>query len=241
MNATKAGLLIVLVLGNLAFVAGWIWAVRRHRLRDRPTVGDVAIGFVTDFFDTLGIGSYAPTTALYKFRGRPADELIPGTLNVGHNAAAFLETLLFVTAVTVQPLLLACMIASATARGVAGGRGGEPVAAPHDPAVHGCGAAHRGILFRAQKPRRVSARRRRHGPCRLALWGCRRGQLFPRRPDVHWHRQLRPEHDPAGAAWHASDCRLPDHDGQRWHPAAGGEPGVLQVRTLRQRARHSAS
>jgi uncharacterized membrane protein YfcA len=115
MNATKAGLLIVLVVGNIAFVAGWIWAVKRHRLRERPTVGDVAIGFVTDFLDTLGIGSYAPTTALYKFRGRPADELIPGTLNVGHNAAAFLETLLFVTAVTVQPLLLACMIASATA------------------------------------------------------------------------------------------------------------------------------
>ena len=63
-------------------------------------MADSAIGFVTDFLDTLGIGSFAPTTALYKFRGRPADELIPGTLNVGHNAAAFLETVLFVTAVT---------------------------------------------------------------------------------------------------------------------------------------------
>src|SRR5436190_17156350 len=51
-----------------------------------------AIGVVTDFLDTLGIGSFAPTTALFKFRGRPADELIPGTLNVGHNASAFLET-----------------------------------------------------------------------------------------------------------------------------------------------------
>jgi uncharacterized membrane protein YfcA len=115
MNSTKAALLTVLVLGNIAFVIGWIWAARRQRLRERPTPGDIAIGFVTDFFDTLGIGSYAPTTALYKFRGSPADELIPGTLNVGHNAAAFLETLLFVTAVTVEPVLLLCMIASATA------------------------------------------------------------------------------------------------------------------------------
>jgi uncharacterized membrane protein YfcA len=70
---------------------------------------------VTDFLDTLGIGSFAPTTALFKFRGKPADELIPGTLNVGHNASAFLETVLFVTTVAVDPLLLGCMVASATA------------------------------------------------------------------------------------------------------------------------------
>jgi len=122
MNATKAGLLIALVLGNIAFVIGWIWAAKRQRLRQRPSSGDIAIGFVTDFFDTLGIGSYAPTTALYKFRGSPADELIPGTLNVGHNAAAFVETLLFVTAVTVEPLLLLCMIVSATAGAWLGAR-----------------------------------------------------------------------------------------------------------------------
>jgi uncharacterized membrane protein YfcA len=115
MNATKVGLLTVLVLVNIAFVIGWIWAARHYRLRERPGPADIAIGVVTDFLDTLGIGSYAPTTALFKFRGKPADELIPGTLNVGHNASAFLETVLFVTTVSVQPLLLACMVASATA------------------------------------------------------------------------------------------------------------------------------
>jgi uncharacterized membrane protein YfcA len=115
MNATKVGLLTVLVLVNIAFVIGWIWAARHYRLRERPGPADIAIGVVTDFLDTLGIGSYAPTTALFKFRGKPADELIPGTLNVGHNASAFLETVLFVTTVSVQPVLLACMVASATA------------------------------------------------------------------------------------------------------------------------------
>src|SRR3984893_16463682 len=115
MHATKIGLLTVLVLVNIAFVIGWIWAARRYRLRERPGPADIAIGVVTDFLDTLGIGSYAPTTALFKFRGKPADELIPGTLNVGHNASAFLETVLFVTTVSVEPLLLACMVASATA------------------------------------------------------------------------------------------------------------------------------
>ncbi len=115
MNATKVGLLSALVLVNIAFVIGWVWAARHYRLRERPTLGDIAIGVVTDFLDTLGIGSFAPTTALFKFRGAPADELIPGTLNVGHNSSAFLETVLFVTAVTVEPVLLASMVASAAA------------------------------------------------------------------------------------------------------------------------------
>ncbi len=114
MNVTKTVLLIALVLINVLFVFGWIWAVRRHRLTGRPTLGDVAIGLFTDFLDTLGIGSFAPTTALFKFRRRPADELIPGTLNVGHNSSAFLSTILYVTAVTVDPTLLACAIGSAT-------------------------------------------------------------------------------------------------------------------------------
>jgi uncharacterized membrane protein YfcA len=103
------------VLVNIAFVIGWVWAARRQRLSERPGLADIAIGVVTDFLDTLGIGSFAPTTALFKFRGAPADELIPGTLNVGHNSSAFLETVLFVTAVAVEPVLLACMVGSAAA------------------------------------------------------------------------------------------------------------------------------
>jgi uncharacterized membrane protein YfcA len=114
MSPTKAGLFAALVLANIAFVIGWVRAVRRYRPRDRATLGDVAIGVVTNFLDTLGIGSFAPTTALFKFRGRPADELIPGTLNAGTTASAFLETVLFVTAVDVDPVLLGCMVASAT-------------------------------------------------------------------------------------------------------------------------------
>jgi uncharacterized membrane protein YfcA len=112
--STKTVLLSLVALINVVFIFGWLWAVRRHRLTGRPTPGDVAIGACTDFLDTLGIGSFAPTTALFKFRGRPADELIPGTLNVGHNASACLETMLYVTAVSVQPALLACTIGSAT-------------------------------------------------------------------------------------------------------------------------------
>jgi uncharacterized membrane protein YfcA len=114
MSWPTIALLSVLVVVNLAFLFGWLRARATHPRRDPPTAGDVAIGFVTDFFDALGIGSFAPTTALFKLRGRPADELIPGTLNVGHNAAAFVETAIFVTSVAVDPILLTAMVGSAT-------------------------------------------------------------------------------------------------------------------------------
>src|ERR1700743_1944502 len=110
MNPAKLVLLAALGVVNVAFVLAWIRYARRMRVRPVPTAGDIAIGFGTDFLDALGIGSFAPTTALFKFRGSPPDELIPGTLNVGHNAAAFVETAVFVTAVAVEPVLLAAMV-----------------------------------------------------------------------------------------------------------------------------------
>jgi uncharacterized membrane protein YfcA len=115
MSFAKLGLLGALVIVNVAFVLAWVRYARHHEAtRGAPGIADIAIGFITDFLDALGIGSFAPTTALFKFRGVPKDELIPGTLNVGHNAAAFLETALLVTAVAVEPLLLIAMVASGT-------------------------------------------------------------------------------------------------------------------------------
>jgi uncharacterized membrane protein YfcA len=115
MPGARVLLYAALVLVNIAFIATWIATAKRRRLRGRPSVSDVAIGFVTCFLDTLGIGSYAQITALFKLRGDPADELIPGTLNVGNSLPVFFSTLLFVVAVTVDPVLLACMVASAGA------------------------------------------------------------------------------------------------------------------------------
>ncbi len=114
MNPAKLVLLAALGVVNVAFVLAWIRYARRMSVRPTPTAGDIAIGFGTDFLDALGIGSFAPTTALFKFRGSPPDELIPGTLNVGHNAAAFVETAVLVTAVAVEPVLLIAMVGSAT-------------------------------------------------------------------------------------------------------------------------------
>src|SRR3979490_2251274 len=112
MPGARVLLYVALVLVNVAAVAVWIRTVKRRRLHERPSAADVAIGFVTNFLDTLGIGSYAQITALFKLRGRPADELIPGTLNVGSAVPAFLGTFMFVIAVTVDPMLATCMLAS---------------------------------------------------------------------------------------------------------------------------------
>jgi len=55
-SAMKTGVLLALFLVNIAFVIGWIWAVRRYHLSGRPGVPDIAIGCLTSFLDTLGIG-----------------------------------------------------------------------------------------------------------------------------------------------------------------------------------------
>jgi uncharacterized membrane protein YfcA len=75
-----------------------------------PRPFDLAVGFVTNFFDTLGIGNFAPTTAALKFTRRIADEDIPGTLNVGHALPVLTEALIFIAAIVVDPRLLIAMI-----------------------------------------------------------------------------------------------------------------------------------
>jgi len=100
---------------EVAVLISWAIAMRRRRWPIRPSSGDVAIGCVTSFLDTLGIGNYAQITALFKLRKHPPDELIPGTLNVGNAVAIFLSAMLFIKAVQVEPTLLMAMIISAGA------------------------------------------------------------------------------------------------------------------------------
>jgi uncharacterized membrane protein YfcA len=115
MLTARVVLYTVLVVVNVAAIIVWITIARRRRLRERASWADGIIGAVTNFLDTFGIGSYAQITALFKLRGRPADELIPGTLNVGSTVPAFLGSLLFFGAIAVEPVLLASMVISAGA------------------------------------------------------------------------------------------------------------------------------
>ncbi len=100
---------------EIAVVAAWVAATRRHHWPTRPCAGDLAIGGATSFLDTLGIGNYAQITALFKLRGNPPDELIPGTLNVGNAIGILFSSTLFITAVQVEPALLLAMVLSAGA------------------------------------------------------------------------------------------------------------------------------
>jgi uncharacterized membrane protein YfcA len=117
MNGVQLVLLGLLVATAGLFLVLWVRSAARHAGRRRPTAVEFAIGAVTDFFDALGIGSFATTTSSYRLLRLVPDELIPGTLNVGHGPAAIAEALIFVAAVTVDPLLLAAMTGAAAVGG----------------------------------------------------------------------------------------------------------------------------
>jgi uncharacterized membrane protein YfcA len=78
-----------------------------------PTPLQTAIGFVTAFFDTLGIGSFATTTTVYKLRNIVPVKLIPGTLNVGHTLPTIVQAFIYTSVVPVEPKTLVLMIAAA--------------------------------------------------------------------------------------------------------------------------------
>ena len=115
MNAAQLAFYVAIGLAGAAFIIGGLRAARRSSTVRWPSPIELVIGLVTDFFDTLGIGSFAPTTAIYKLRRLVPDELIPGTLNVGHTPSAVAEALIFVTAIVVDPLLLVTMVGAAAA------------------------------------------------------------------------------------------------------------------------------
>ena len=72
----------------------------------------LGLGFGANFLDTLGVGSFATTTAAFKIGKLVDDRDIPGTLNVGHSIPTILEALLYITVIKVELPTLASMIAA---------------------------------------------------------------------------------------------------------------------------------
>jgi uncharacterized membrane protein YfcA len=101
-----AGLAAMLVIYAMALLRGGFVV---------PTALQTGIGFVTAFFDTLGIGSFATTTAVYKLRDMVPVKLIPGTLNVGHTLPTIAQAFIYTQIVPVEPTTLALMIVAAMA------------------------------------------------------------------------------------------------------------------------------
>ena len=114
MNLAQIFFYVALGAASIAFIVGALRAAPRTPDRRWPRPAEIVVGFVTAFFDTLGIGSFAPTTAIFKLRRMVPDERIPGTLNVGLATAAVAEAVIFVGAIEVEPRLLISMILSAT-------------------------------------------------------------------------------------------------------------------------------
>ena len=80
-----------------------------------PSLLQIAIGAGTNFFDTLGIGSFATTTALFRVRRLVSDRIIPGTLNVGHTLPTVVQTWIYTKIIPVDVLTLFAMILAAVA------------------------------------------------------------------------------------------------------------------------------
>lgn len=118
-------LIIPIGLAILVYLAALI---RTALARDaRPNLEALALGAVVNFFDALGIGSFAPTTAWLKFRKLVPDRLIPPTMVVGLTPPAMVESIVFLIllGVRVDPVLLfGCAIAT-----MLGGIVGAPLVA----------------------------------------------------------------------------------------------------------------
>ena len=99
-------ILVPIVVASLAFMAYLIRATVIARAV--PRVEAVILSLIVNFFDTLGIGSFAPTTAWLKFRKLVPDRLIPPTMLVGLGPPTLAESIIFLLllGVKVDPILL---------------------------------------------------------------------------------------------------------------------------------------
>ncbi|MFT3728057.1 MAG: permease [Terricaulis sp.] len=111
----------------LTYIAGAFSAVLVQTAAERkqlmPNVEAIGLGAVTNFFDTLGIGSFAPSMAWLKLRKMAPDSYFPAILNAGHALPTVAEALVFIALVQVDPALLVGCIFSA----ILGSWVGEPI------------------------------------------------------------------------------------------------------------------
>lgn len=122
-------MLLILLVGGLGIGALGLFvgivreALKTDQLAPKPEA--LALGAVTNFFDTLGIGSFAPTIAWFRFRKMVPDKLMPLTMFIGYTIPAILQGIIFLTLINVDPILLfGCIVAI-----VVGGYLGVPIAA----------------------------------------------------------------------------------------------------------------
>lgn len=82
-------------------------------LKSSRTVKNALIGFVANFFDTWGIGSFAPSIFGYKTLKSCPDDLMPGSLNIGDSFPVVIEAILFLNFVDIDSVTLITMVIAA--------------------------------------------------------------------------------------------------------------------------------
>ncbi len=112
MKRMKTALFIALAIVAGSFAVFWFLEVRKRQVFKGATPGpvDILIGFGTNFLDTLGVGSYATTSSLFKLLRLVPDEQIPGTMNAGHAMPTVCEAIIYITLVQVDMVTLFAMI-----------------------------------------------------------------------------------------------------------------------------------
>lgn len=114
-------LLVVFALYFLGvFMKDYIYKVKNKSVDNKKFFIFGVIGFVINFFDTLGIGSFAIFTAILKNFKLTHDRTIPGTLNVACAIPVIVEALVFTNVIKVDILTLILMIIAATLGAVFG-------------------------------------------------------------------------------------------------------------------------
>src|SRR5881397_639619 len=105
------GLLVALSALTAVFVGGWSRMLPSSKERPGfPNLLQIGVGAFTNFFDTLGIGSYATSTTLFRFFQLVDDSIIPGTLNVGHALPTVVQTFIYTSIIPVDVPTLFSMI-----------------------------------------------------------------------------------------------------------------------------------
>lgn len=118
--------IVLMILGILVaifavfFIKDFIKSSREGTLGEGSFVTAGVSGFVVNFFDTLGIGAFAPLTALLKGFKITRDKLIPGTLNVACTIPVAVEAFIFIDSIEVEPITLISMIAAASLGAILG-------------------------------------------------------------------------------------------------------------------------
>jgi uncharacterized membrane protein YfcA len=97
------------------FASRWALAIRGPSKGDNagfqwPSSLQSVIGFVTNFFEALGVGSFAPTTSWFKLQKVVPDERIPGTMHVGHTLPVIVQAFIFIAIIEVDTVTLSSMI-----------------------------------------------------------------------------------------------------------------------------------